>query len=165
MAQRAEQEDVIQRPAVASIACPAVRMASRVARTACVLAVAAKPIAADGRVVLRPAVFRLPFRLRQQDAVLLGALLQRLSLGWHVMIHPIIKGFESHNNGAQGQIADRRHPSGFSGEAGTPAGGKTSGLAPAGLFGGVLGVISVIYQNLRLAAPSRGSRALAHLSA
>ena len=69
---------------------------------------------------LRPAIRRLPFGLGQQDVrlpglLLPGALLQRLRLGGHVGIHPVIEDIERHQQAAQRQIADRRHAVRFRG--------------------------------------------------
>ena len=172
MAQRAEQEDVVQRPA-RGVHClsggphgeprrPHGLCAGRSGQTDC---------GKTHTIVLRPAVFRLPFRLGQQDLLpIFLRLLQRLSLGWHVVIHPIIEGFESHQNGAQGQITDRRHPVRLCGRSRNAGGRQDLGAGACRTFwrsacSECLRLSLSSIGTSRLAAPLRGSRALAHLSA
>ena len=58
----------------------------------------------------RFAVGRLPFGLGQQRALApVGALLERLFLGRHIVIHPVIQRVEGYQQAAEGQVADGSH--------------------------------------------------------
>ena len=121
IAQRPEQEDVVQRPA-RGLHCQSAGLQGEPRRPhgprvgGSGQAHHGKPRAID----LRPAVGRVPFGLGQQrrpaGRLAPGALIQRLLLGWHVAIHPTIEGFERDQQAAQGQIADCRHAVRFPGE-------------------------------------------------
>ena len=114
IAQRPEQEDVVQGPAC-GVRCQAAGSEDEPCRPHGPR-VGRSDHAHHGKaraIDLRPAVGRVPFGLGQQGALrdvsTLGALIQRLSLARHVAIHPTIERFERQQQAAQGQIADRRH--------------------------------------------------------
>ena len=125
IAQRSEQEDVIQRPA-RGIHCQAAGPQGEPRRPHGPR-VGGSGQAHHGKaraIDLRPAVGRVPFGLGQQDVprdvLALDALIQRLLLGWHVAIHPTVEGVERDQQAAQGQVADRRHA------VRLPGGGRSS---------------------------------------